>query len=165
MDYVFQPMTQEQAEAIAFQWRYEGVYAFYNMDADEEDLIAFLDSKQRGDTTFSIFDHEVFIGFVTLEFRDAQTIEIGLGMHPDRTGNGQGKVFVDSILQWIETTYGPHTITLAVATFNERAIRVYQACDFKPTNTFLQETNGGTYPFLSMERCGEKRCNDRRLSK
>lgn len=156
MTYTFRPMSQVQAETIAFQWRYDGDYAFYNMDADEEDLATFLDVKQRGDKTFAIFDDDELVGFVILQFSDAQTVEIGLGMHPDRTGNGQGRTFLTSILRWIETTYGPHTVTLAVATFNERAIRVYRACGFESTGTFLQETNGGTYLFQSMSRSSDQ---------
>lgn len=152
MTYTFRPMSQVQAETIAFQWRYDDDYAFYNMDADEEDLAAFLDAKQRGDKTFAIFDDDELVGFVILQFSDAQTVEIGLGMRPDRTGNGQGRTFITSILHWIETTYGPKTVTLAVATFNERAIRVYRACGFKSIGTFWQETNGGTYLFQSMSR-------------
>ncbi|WP_251127910.1 MULTISPECIES: hypothetical protein [unclassified Exiguobacterium] len=45
MNHTFHPLTQDQAEQIAFEWRYEGEYAFYNMDADEENLASFLDAK------------------------------------------------------------------------------------------------------------------------
>lgn len=51
---------------IAFKWRYEGDYAFYNMDADEEDLALFLDADERGDTTFAILEANELIGFVTM---------------------------------------------------------------------------------------------------
>ncbi len=52
MTYHFQPMTQQHAETIAWTWRYEGEYAFYNMDADADDLASFLDETTRGATTF-----------------------------------------------------------------------------------------------------------------
>ena len=38
MTYTLQPITQEQAEEIAYNWHYDGKYAFYDMEADEEDL-------------------------------------------------------------------------------------------------------------------------------
>ncbi|VXB68973.1 hypothetical protein EXIGUO8H_20780 [Exiguobacterium sp. 8H] len=80
MNYTFQPLTQEQAERIAFEWRYEGDYAFYNMDADEEDLASFLDADERGDTTFAVLETNEMIGFVTLQFESPGTVTIGLGM-------------------------------------------------------------------------------------
>ena len=36
-------MTQEQAEEIAFNWHYDAEYSFYDMEADKEDLVEFLD--------------------------------------------------------------------------------------------------------------------------
>ncbi|WP_337874560.1 GNAT family N-acetyltransferase [Exiguobacterium sp.] len=152
MSHTFHPLTQEQAELIAFEWRYEGEYAFYNMDADEEDLALFLDADERGDATFAILEDDDLIGFVTLQFESAETVSIGLGMRPDLTGSGNGHRFLTSILTWIEATYGTHTIRLAVATFNKRAIRLYESLGFIPQDTFLQETNGGVYPFLTMTR-------------
>ncbi|MCT4784873.1 GNAT family N-acetyltransferase [Exiguobacterium aestuarii] len=152
MSHTFHPLTQEQAELIAFEWRYEGDYAFYNMDADEEDLALFLDADERGETTFAILDDDELIGFVTLQFESTDTISIGLGMRPDLTGNRNGNRFLTSILDWIEVTYKPCTIQLAVATFNKRAIRLYESLGFIPQETFMQETNGGVYPFLSMKR-------------
>ena len=152
MNYRFQPLTQEQAERIAFEWRYEGDYAFYNMDADEEDLASFLDADERGDTTFAVLETNEMICFVTLQFESPGTVTIGLGMHPDLTGSGNGHRFLTSILNWIEATYGTRTVRLAVATFNKRAIRLYESLGFIPQDTFMQETNGGVYPFLSMTR-------------
>ncbi|SFB28367.1 hypothetical protein SAMN04488072_11322 [Lentibacillus halodurans] len=35
----FKIITQQQAEEIAYQWHYDGKYAFYDMDTDEENLI------------------------------------------------------------------------------------------------------------------------------
>ncbi|WDH75656.1 GNAT family N-acetyltransferase [Exiguobacterium marinum] len=152
MNHTFHPLTQDQAEQIAFEWRYEGEYAFYNMDADEEDLASFLDAKERGDTTFAILNDDELIGFVTLHFESVETVSIGLGMRPDLTGSGNGHRFLASILTWIEATYGTRTVRLAVATFNKRAIRLYRSLDFIPEETFVQETNGGVYSFLSMKR-------------
>lgn len=41
-------------------------------------------------------------------------------------------------------------ITLSVATFNQRAIKVYKNIGFQPVNTFLQKTNGDVYEFMNM---------------
>jgi [ribosomal protein S18]-alanine N-acetyltransferase len=39
-----------------------------------------------------------------------------------------------------------------VATFNERAIKVYEGVGFVHGRTYRHETNGGVYEFLEMER-------------
>lgn len=58
MDYNFSEMSQEQAENIALNWHYEGKYSFYDVDADEEDLVEFLDSKKRGDSHYIVKEGE-----------------------------------------------------------------------------------------------------------
>lgn len=38
MHYVFVPMSKEYAFEIAYKWKYDGLYSFYDMTADEDDL-------------------------------------------------------------------------------------------------------------------------------
>lgn len=152
MTYQFAVLTQQQAETIAYTWHYEGDYAFYDMEADKDDLAEFLDAEQRGQSVFAItFDGEL-VGFVSVEQSDAETVDIGLGMRPDLTGNGCGRAFITLILGFVKTTYLPRRVTLAVAAFNVRAIRVYEACNFKQIGSFQQSTNGSVYDFVRMER-------------
>lgn len=152
MTHQFAVLTQPQAETIAYTWHYEGEYAFYNMEADKDDLAEFLDAKQRGQSVFAITSDGELIGFVSVEQLDAETVDIGLGMKPGLTGNGSGRAFVTSILEFIDTKFGPDRITLSVTTFNERAIRVYEACGFRQVTSFQQETNGSTFDFIKLER-------------
>ena len=42
--------------------------------------------------------------------------------------------------------------TLSVATFNERAIVVYERAGFRRGNEYMHNTSGGEYLFLSMAR-------------
>ncbi|WP_114165248.1 GNAT family N-acetyltransferase [Exiguobacterium sp. TNDT2] len=152
MTHQFAVLTQPQAETIAYTWHYEGDYAFYNMEADQDDLAEFLDAEQRGQSVFAITSDEELVGFVSVAQADAETVDIGLGMKPDLTGNGSGRTFVTSILDFVKTTYSPHRITLSVAAFNVRAIRVYESCGFTQTGSFQQATNGSTFTFIQMER-------------
>jgi ribosomal-protein-alanine N-acetyltransferase len=49
--------------------------------------------------------------------------------------------------------HAQHTpIRLAVATFNERAIKVYEGVGVVQGRIYRHETNGGVYEFLAMER-------------
>jgi [ribosomal protein S18]-alanine N-acetyltransferase len=47
----------------------------------------------------------------------------------------------------------PEVFRLAVATFNERAIKVYEGVGFVQGRIYRHETNGWVYEFLEMERC------------
>lgn len=103
--YTFELMRQEQAEDIAYNWHYEGEYSFYNMEADEEDLAEFLDSKMRGENTFVVCENSEVFGFFSFNKIDIHTVDIGLGMKPDMTGNGLGLNFIKAGLGFCKETY------------------------------------------------------------
>lgn len=56
-------MTQKQEEEIVYHWHYEGEYSFYDMEADKEDLVEFVDSQKRGDQYFAVMKDNAMIGF------------------------------------------------------------------------------------------------------
>ena len=150
MKYKFKIMTQEQAEEIAFNWHYEAEYSFYDMEADKEDLVEFLDPQKRGDSNYVVTKDNVIIGFFSFNKVDINTIDIGLGMNPNLVGNGNGLEFVKEGLEFARSKYTPQKITLSVATFNQRAIKVYKKIGFEEVNTFMQDTNGDSFEFLKM---------------
>ncbi|WP_270181297.1 GNAT family N-acetyltransferase [Alkalihalobacillus sp. CinArs1] len=149
MNYEFIVMTQNQAEEIARNWHYDGQYAFYDMEADEEDLAEFLDPNARGESMYAVTNNDELIGFFSAN-EIADTIDIGLGMRPDLTGRGHGKAFLEAGISYVKSTYEPKYITLAVATFNQRAISLYRKLGFQDVETYMQDTNGSTYEFLKM---------------
>jgi ribosomal-protein-alanine N-acetyltransferase len=59
---------------------------------------------------------------------------------------------VEQGLDFARGRYAPQRFRLDVAEFNERAAKVYERAGFVRTRSFPEETNGGTYPFLEMER-------------
>jgi [ribosomal protein S18]-alanine N-acetyltransferase len=149
--YTFKPMTQSQAEFIAYNWQYEGEYSFYDMESDKEDLDEFLDPESRGETMFSVYEGEALVGFFSIIKTGAGIYDIGLGLRPELTGNGRGSKFLTAGMGYIKSHFSPVKITLSVARFNERAIKVYRRIGFQDAGTFQQDTNGGTYEFLKME--------------
>ncbi|MBY0595409.1 GNAT family N-acetyltransferase [Bacillus bingmayongensis] len=150
MNYTFEVMTQEQAEEIAYHWHNEGKYSFYDMEADQEDLAEFLNPTIRGETTFAVSENNQLVGFFSFTKVDIHTVDIGLGMKPKLTGNGLGLAFIKAGLAFGEKKYQPKYITLSVATFNERAIKVYKEAGFDGVGTFIQRTNGSQFEFLKM---------------
>jgi len=150
MGYKFEMMTQEQAEEIAFNWHYDAEYSFYDMEADKEDLVEFLDPKKRGDSNFVVTKNNDIIGFFSFNKVAIHTVDIGLGMRPNLIGNGNGLEFVRAGLEFAISTYTPRKITLSVATFNQRAIKVYKKIGFEEADTFMQDTNGDCFEFVEM---------------
>ncbi|MED1606127.1 hypothetical protein P4U90_12390 [Cytobacillus kochii] len=75
-------MSQQEAEEISLTWQYDASYDFYNMEEDEEDLVAFLDEKERGEFVFSVKDEEELIAFLMIE-QMGDSMDLGLGMRPD----------------------------------------------------------------------------------
>lgn len=151
MSYTFEIMTQEQAEEIAFNWHYDGDYSFYNMEADKEDLEGFVNAETRGKYTYSVTICNELIGFFSLNKVNDHIFDISLGLRPDFTGKGEGVAFLKSGIEFVKNNYDPEKLTLSVAAFNQRAIKVYRKVGFKDSGTFAQNTNGGTYEFLKME--------------
>lgn len=151
MRYEFRVIEQEQAEDIAYNWHYDGEYSFYDMEADEEDLNEFINLKARGNTTFAAMKENELVGFLIVDQVDDVTFEIGLGMKPILTGKGMGYEFLMALMDFVKSKFTPEKIILSVATFNQRAIKVYKRAGFKEVDTYMQDTNGSTYEFLRME--------------
>jgi ribosomal-protein-alanine N-acetyltransferase len=158
--YVFSPMTAAVADTID-GWSYPPPYDFYDLAADPADREAFLDPDSWPDRTYAVREaggDRTLVGFVSFtpgaETTDGdagtESVEIGLGMAPDRTGAGEGAQFVTAGVAFAQGKFDPAELTLGVAAFNERAIRVYEAVGFEECGRFDQETNGDVYEFVGM---------------
>ncbi len=143
-------MEQSEALEIADRWKYDGEYAFYNMTADPEDYEEIVTAEERGDRYFSVFDGDELTGFFCVE-QEGADVEIGLGLRPDLTGRGRGKVFLEEILRFVRENYSFEKIRLDVASFNQRAVKVYERAGFVKTGTAKVSTNDGIYDFTTME--------------
>ena len=150
MQFKFKLMDENYAHAIA-NWHYEGIYVFYDMDQDVEDLEELLDPQSWADQYYAVVNEcNELIGFFNFE-QENGVVTIGLGLKPDHTGKGLGQAFVEAGLEFAEK-YNPTMFRLKVATFNQRAIRIYERVGFKSDGVFINETNGGQHEFLRMVR-------------
>jgi ribosomal-protein-alanine N-acetyltransferase len=143
----------EDSEAVEISgWHYEPPYDFYDATSDVDDLQELLDAKRRKGAYFSVFDEGgVLVGFFQFE-SDGTTVDVGLGMRPDLTGHGLGVGYLLAGLEFARKRFSPEGFTLSVATFNERAILVYERAGFQRDTVYRHHTNGGEYQFLSMAR-------------
>ena len=144
-------MLEADAAAVA-AWHYDDGYAFYDFEADPNDLAELLDPAGWGDTYYAADgDDGTLAGFFQL-VRVASVVDVGLGLHPRLVGQGLGAAFLDAGLRFAAQRFVPDRFTLEVAAFNRRAIVVYGRAGFVEVERFEHRTNGGLYPFVRMSR-------------
>ena len=136
------PMTLQEATEIN-KWQYEAPYDFYNGEDSKEDLEEYLNG-----TFYALMEQNTLIGYYctgnsaivskgnSVGAYTTKAIDFGLGMVPTLTGQGRGKEFLTHILKWIEEDYPNIPVRLTVATFNIRAIRLYESLGFKKELVF-----------------------------
>lgn len=157
MDIHIARMTQKYAvEALC--WKYEKPYDFYNNVLTTSAIVELL-----GGSYYAIVDSSYkLIGFfctgrsakIPAGERNAVYIEdcvdLGLGMNPVLTGKGHGDQFLKRILHFIELEYKGKPIRLTVASFNKRAIRLYEKNNFIKEHQFQYKD----MEFITMKRNG-----------
>jgi ribosomal-protein-alanine N-acetyltransferase len=145
-------MSQAEAHAIA-AWRYDPPYDFYDATSAPDDLAELLDPERRRKGAYyaAFGERGSLVGFFQFE-RKGRIVEVGLGLRPDLTGRKLGLGFMLAGLEFARRHFSPIGFRLSVATFNERAILVYERAGFRRGEVFTHHTNGGDHPFLSMTR-------------
>jgi ribosomal-protein-alanine N-acetyltransferase len=148
----FTQLSQEDAEAIA-EWRYPEPFAFYDWCADVDDLRELLDPSLRGEAYWAVKDDAgELVGHFSFKPKDQVTVEIGLGLRPDLTGRGLGGSFLAAGLEFARGQFAPERFVLSVATFNQRAIKVYERAGFAHGRVYMHSTAGREWEFLEMAR-------------
>ncbi len=83
-------------------------------------------------------------------YADESLLDVGLGMRPDRTGQGLGPAFLSAGLEFGQRNFGPDGFRLTVAAWNSRAVRLYERSGFSATGAFTVQEAGRS--FLVMTR-------------
>ena len=154
MNYIFHTMNKEYANEIAYNWKYNEIYSFYDMVADEDDLKEFLNENNWTENYFAVLnDKSELVAFYSYIF-EGEVMWIGFGLKPELTGKGIGAEFVAAGINFgVEKfEYRQKCIMLAVASFNKRAIKVYEKIGFQFVEKYIQKTNGGEYEFIKMKK-------------
>ena len=146
-------LTQANADQIAREWHYNDMYSFYNMENDPEDLEEIITPKLRGDKYYQVVDdQDELVGYFCLERLSEGKVEVGLGLRPDLTGRGLGLNFITEIEAFIQNNFNYRIVVLSVASFNKRAIKVYQRAGFKTDGSKLQKSNDSVYEFINLSK-------------
>ncbi|WP_261806677.1 GNAT family N-acetyltransferase [Lapidilactobacillus luobeiensis] len=146
-------LTQQNAEEVADHWHYDGEYSFYDMENDREDYEEIISPKQRRDKYFQILNTAGdLVAFFCIEPEDTMRAEIGLGMTPALTGKGLGSELISVIEEYVKRHTDFKTIILSVASFNQRALKVYQRAGFERVGVENEESNGGVFEFIKLSK-------------
>jgi ribosomal-protein-alanine N-acetyltransferase len=136
------PASAETFAAIE-TWRYQPPYNFYDGDVEPvlnpERFYEALD--ERGELVGNLYFEE-----------KGDALEIGLGLRPDLVGRGLGLDFVRAGVEFGRERFRPARVILNVATFNERAIKVYERAGFREVGRHVRSFERfGDVEFVEME--------------
>jgi ribosomal-protein-alanine N-acetyltransferase len=136
------PASAETFAAIE-TWRYQPPYNFYDGDVEPvlnpERFYEALDD--RGELVGNLYFEE-----------KGDALEIGLGLRPDLVGRGLGLDFVRAGVEFGRERFRPARVILNVATFNERAIKVYERAGFREVGRHVRSFERfGDVEFVEME--------------
>ncbi|WLR59437.1 GNAT family N-acetyltransferase [Guptibacillus hwajinpoensis] len=138
-------MTLEKAREIQ-TWTYDEPYSLYSFTGDQEELLELM----NGSYFYVIDDKRNLIGYFCygesgqvpaghqVDAYEENFIDIGLGLHPNQTGKGTGLAFLKVGLAYAIEKYGFSDLRLTVASFNRRAIKVYERAGFTFEKSFAK---------------------------
>ena len=153
MKFIFTPMNEKHANDIA-NWHYDDIYSFYDMTADEDDLRILTDTENWRHVIKAVLNEDdELVGWASF-CTENDEFWLSLGLRPDLTGQGLGVGFAAECVRHAVSHCGSisDTIKLAVALFNQRAIKVYQRAGFVETNKTVKNTHIGQVDFIEMEK-------------
>lgn len=157
MKVTVEQLTRDQVRTF-IRWQYAGPYAVYNMpvENEEDEMRFFLDPQN---SYFAIVDEAgAFLGFCNFG-ADAQVpggdysaaaIDIGMGMRPDLTGQGQGVLYATAVFDFAQARFPNQAQRVTIAGFNERAQQLCRKFGFATADRFEREKDGR--PFVIMVR-------------
>ena len=76
-------------------------------------------------------------------------LDVGLGMRPELTGQGQGGAFLTAVLSHALSKWSPNQFRLTVAGFNHRARKLYERFGFRFRSEFIDQQTDVHYVILT----------------
>ncbi len=158
VEIAFRPLEAKDAAEIV-QWRYAAPYEVYNFPLDKvEDSVRYMAEPANGFYRMSLPELGL-IGFCSFG-KDGQVpggdyageaLDIGLGIRPDLTGQGQGSAYLQAVLKFAREAYHPARLRVTIAIFNRRAIRAWQKAGFRQAQAFRREGSAAEFVVLGRE--------------
>jgi ribosomal-protein-alanine N-acetyltransferase len=156
MHYKFQPVTERDAGELA-TWTYPPPYEIYSLSEDmiselQDPLRRYFSVKVEEDqfAGYCCFGQEARVVGGVYEGSEPAFLDIGVGMHPDRVGRGEGSGFVKAILQYAFQQYKTEKFRVTIAEFNLRSLKTFLSLGFEETYRFKRPWDG--LIFIQLER-------------
>ena len=137
----FRPFTQQDALTVA-RWRYPEPYAAYDLDPWNREVLAAL-LRPENKYHAMVRDDEV-IGFFCLgeDARvpgwgyDDSALDLGMGLRPDLTGQGDGAVYLAAVVSQVMHHHPAAILRSTVASWNQRALSLCLRSGFRELTRF-----------------------------
>lgn len=157
MSVTIQPLTSAQILSL-LSWQYEEPYAVYNMAEDDpQEAVDFFRDPANG--YFAIVGEEDdLLGFCNFgaDARvpggryEAEALDIGMGMRPELTGQGQGAIYAAAVFTFAGRQFPGQDQRVTIADFNKRAQHLCRKFGFEISDRFQHAQDGR--PFVIMTR-------------
>ena len=124
----FHKTTEEEKYAIC-TWKYEGIYAIYNLLPYEEQVKMHRGFANPENNFYSCIFEGRLIGYINL-IEEETSVFFGIGVHPDFCSQGYGQQICREACKLSRHLYPGKPIVLEVRTWNTRAVRCYEKAGF-----------------------------------
>ncbi|MEM6437726.1 MAG: GNAT family protein [Cyanobacteria bacterium P01_D01_bin.115] len=85
---------------------------------------------------------------------DATALDIGMGLHLNLIGQGQGRHYATAVARYGSSQLGEQRLRVTIATFNLRAQRLWQRLGFEPVEQFCKTGSHQTFVIMVGEIAG-----------
>jgi RimJ/RimL family protein N-acetyltransferase len=152
-----EPMSKQDATEIS-SWRYPAPYSMYNLTEDNLPILLNIENKY-----YSVYDGPgELLGFCCFgkEARvpggnyldeEPEVLDVGLGMRPEKLGQGYGKSFIGAILAFAMDEFEPVKFRVSIAAFNLRSQRAFLGQGFIEVTRFGRDNDGMEFVQLEKE--------------
>ena len=164
MKLIFRPITEDDAREV-LGWRYDAPYDVYNAPAEElEDNVRWFLLPENA--YYAILNEEGELLAFCCYGPDARVpggdynedaVDVGIGLRPDRTGQGLGTGLLEAVLDFGREARGITAYRTTIAAWNRRSIRTFERAGFRVTGTFRNANNpaGSDWVQLALEGSGD----------
>lgn len=158
MEYNIKQMNYDNAKKIS-KWIYQDSYSIYSMDGSDDCIKELLEGLY-----YSVTDNkDNIIGYYCFGeaarvpagkqfgvYDNNDIIDIGLGISPNLCGMGLGYDFLRNGLDFAQNQLSAKGFRLTVASFNQRAVKVYRRVGFQIAASFERVSKDNNVEFLIM---------------
>lgn len=141
--YAFTPITEAEAREV-LSWQYPDIGTLYRPDpkALEDDLEVLLMPAYN---YYAVRDETGALAGFCCYGADAQVpggdyalpaVDVGLGLHPDRIGQGRSHGFLAAVLDWGRGRFDPEFFRATIADVNVRSQALFARAGFQIVQRF-----------------------------